>query len=179
MIFNNINYLIMTTFNRQPFFKIKGYNSHFINLMVNKSFYKGINISNDINIKVNNIIKNYNINDCIKLILSYGDFQDAFLKYNDPIFLFSIDRNNKLLFYRTLVINYIKDIINIQIEIYINDIILYNNTINSISDKTCVICLNSINNKECLTSCKHIFHLTCLSKWYKKNKTCPTCRANI
>ena len=167
----------MTIFNKHPFILIKDCNSDFINEMVNKSFYKGKNITNDINIKVNNIISNYNINDCIELILNYGDFHDAFLRCDDHNYLLSIDKKDKLLFYKTITINYIKEIINIQIESNINNIILYNNTVNNISDKTCVICFDSINNNNgCLTSCKHIFHTSCLTKWYKKKKTCPTCR---
>ena len=45
----------------------------------------------------------------------------------------------------------------------------------------CCICLNQINRKEkiIILPCKHYFHKSCLLEWYKKSKSCPTCRLLI
>ena len=45
----------------------------------------------------------------------------------------------------------------------------------------CTICLELIeNDNNCKTlSCNHKFHISCISQWYNKKKTCPVCRKNI
>ena len=45
----------------------------------------------------------------------------------------------------------------------------------------CSICLGNIESKRDLitTSCNHNYHIDCLYKWYKNEKTCPYCRDNI
>lgn len=41
----------------------------------------------------------------------------------------------------------------------------------------CPICLDAIPYNELhLTICKHIFHYSCINKWYEKKSTCPNCR---
>ena len=41
----------------------------------------------------------------------------------------------------------------------------------------CCICLDNIlENNIYKTSCNHIFHHTCLQKWFEKKKSCPYCR---
>jgi hypothetical protein len=46
----------------------------------------------------------------------------------------------------------------------------------------CAICMDSIDDKICdeyrgKLSCDHEFHPMCILKWFKKNTSCPTCRA--
>lgn len=43
----------------------------------------------------------------------------------------------------------------------------------------CSICLSKVNKPMCKTKCGHIFHITCLKEWLKKNITCPLCREKI
>tara|TARA_Y100000389_G_C17465186_1_gene524856 strand:+ start:2516 stop:2845 length:330 start_codon:yes stop_codon:yes gene_type:complete len=46
----------------------------------------------------------------------------------------------------------------------------------------CSICLESNEKDNCFGKlpCNHIFHVTCILQWgYKKNTTCPICRAII
>jgi hypothetical protein len=43
--------------------------------------------------------------------------------------------------------------------------------------KNCSICVESIEKDAYITGCYHLFHATCISKWFKRDKTCPTCRA--
>lgn len=43
----------------------------------------------------------------------------------------------------------------------------------------CAICLIELNNKKRIISklkCKHLFHKTCINKWFKQKETCPICR---
>lgn len=44
-------------------------------------------------------------------------------------------------------------------------------------DNCCLICIDENNrDKWSVLTCKHKFHLKCIKQWYKKSKTCPTCR---
>lgn len=46
----------------------------------------------------------------------------------------------------------------------------------------CSICIEDINHVEevCLEiNCGHIFHERCISKWFRRNQTCPTCRNKL
>ena len=44
---------------------------------------------------------------------------------------------------------------------------------------TCTICLDDITeeDKRCIIKCNHVFHYKCLSKWRKRNNTCPIDRS--
>jgi len=42
----------------------------------------------------------------------------------------------------------------------------------------CAICLENCKGGRCLP-CNHTFHHTCISKWEKKQTSCPCCRAHI
>lgn len=45
----------------------------------------------------------------------------------------------------------------------------------------CPICLNWLetNGKVVATNCCHVFHKTCLDKWFDKKNTCPICRTTL
>ena len=45
----------------------------------------------------------------------------------------------------------------------------------------CSICLEKFNiNEEVFkTPCEHLFHVTCITEWLYKNKTCPICRYDL
>ena len=45
----------------------------------------------------------------------------------------------------------------------------------------CSICLEKFNIDEEVfkTPCNHMFHVTCLTEWLYKNKTCPICRYDL
>ena len=47
--------------------------------------------------------------------------------------------------------------------------------------KECSICLNEmkIDDKLLILPCKHYYHKECITKWFKKSKTCPECRINL
>lgn len=46
--------------------------------------------------------------------------------------------------------------------------------------ETCCICLEDIHpyDKE-VTTCKHKYHMECITKWLNEHKTCPLCRNQI
>ncbi len=46
-------------------------------------------------------------------------------------------------------------------------------------DVQCSICLNNITSGQDTTSlsCGHIFHSNCIQRWFRRNATCPVCRA--
>lgn len=49
-------------------------------------------------------------------------------------------------------------------------------------DSQCCVCLGEFEIKEELNqvpSCKHVFHVQCISHWLHSNSTCPLCRASI
>ena len=64
--------------------------------------------------------------------------------------------------------------------IYIRKNILYNSHIikSLLRNKTeCAICLCIIKLDKLYTlKCKHIFHKSCINKWFKCANTCPICR---
>ncbi|KAL4464074.1 hypothetical protein ABPG74_006011 [Tetrahymena malaccensis] len=49
------------------------------------------------------------------------------------------------------------------------------------TSQTCSICYNGFEKDEIIKKlpCKHIFHLSCIKPWLKKQKTCPNCRDDI
>ncbi|XP_028060898.1 probable E3 ubiquitin-protein ligase RHA4A isoform X1 [Camellia sinensis] len=49
-------------------------------------------------------------------------------------------------------------------------------------DSQCCVCLGEFEMKEELNqvpSCKHVFHVDCISHWLHSNSTCPLCRSSI
>jgi hypothetical protein len=46
-------------------------------------------------------------------------------------------------------------------------------------DVQCSICLNNITTGQDVTSlpCDHMFHSQCIQRWFRRNATCPVCRA--
>ena len=62
---------------------------------------------------------------------------------------------------------------------YINQYKTY--ILNETTTKTCAICLASMGDTllgEMVTElpCEHLFHKTCLARWFKDNNTCPLCK---
>jgi len=164
-------------------YRIKGCTPTYINEMARKQYYNGIDINNIINSKCYEIVLNYSIKDCIKLILFYGDLYDSYIiyKYNCPIkFIEDNDINNdRILFHRELAFIYVKELIQSKIEIRINQILNFEEIIKDNNyDKTCSICLDLVSNCNndnwFISKCNHIFHKKCISKW--KRNTCPFCR---
>ena len=47
--------------------------------------------------------------------------------------------------------------------------------------KECVICKEILKEKEIIRvlNCSHIFHINCIDKWFKDNKTCPICKKEV
>lgn len=43
--------------------------------------------------------------------------------------------------------------------------------------RNCPICADTIEKDAYVTKCYHLFHMSCVSEWFKRNKTCPACRA--
>lgn len=43
----------------------------------------------------------------------------------------------------------------------------------------CSICLEKLNGNIKTLSCKHKFHSSCITRWYRNNKTCPICRQHF
>jgi len=44
---------------------------------------------------------------------------------------------------------------------------------------TCAICLETGSSYGHNLKCGHTFHIFCINTWYKRNRSCPCCRANI
>jgi len=177
-------------------YRLKGCTPKYINELARKQFYNGIDISNIIDGKSNEIVLNFSINDCIKLILYYGDLYDAFNRYNNDydnsikfirdLNLSSNDNNensndniNRILFHREIAYLYIKELIQLKIETRINQILNFEEIIkNHNIDKSCSICLELVTSSNddnwFITKCNHLFHKKCISKWTRN--TCPMCR---
>lgn len=137
-------------------------------------FYTSKDINNLINYviktKINEIIENYNINDCITIILNNGDIYDAINNNENTCF----DMTNKIKFHQELARPYLKDWISKKINeiIFIDLLKKYND------EKICSICLDHIQPiLLSLTRCNHSFHKNCILHWI--NNTCPICRNTI
>lgn len=168
-----------------PNYRIKGCSQKIIYDLARKQFYNGLDINNIINDKSYQIVMNYSIKDCIKLILSNGNFYDAINKCNNNYHIKLIKDNpndiydETVLFHRELSFNYIKELINIKIDIRIGEIIRFQELIkNQNFDNTCSICLEVVNSSNddnwFVSKCNHLFHKKCISKWTRN--TCPLCR---
>ena len=46
-----------------------------------------------------------------------------------------------------------------------------------VSDKTCPICM--LSKSDWCLPCDHHFHYNCIEKWFKFNKSCPSCRKHF
>lgn len=176
-----------------PNYRLKGCTNKYINDLAKKQFYNGLDISKSIDDKTYEIVSNYNVKECIKIILCNGDFYDAFIRCNNnyPIKLLKDydDINNHqnnnnvirdtILFHREMAFSYIKELIIIKINNRIDEILNYEKIINNENiDKTCSICLELVNNSKddnwFISKCNHLFHKKCISKWTRN--TCPLCR---
>ncbi|KAJ4911296.1 RING/U-box superfamily protein [Raphanus sativus] len=50
-----------------------------------------------------------------------------------------------------------------------------------VTETDCPVCLTKLSSAESRMElhCSHVFHRDCVTKWLKKNPSCPICRANI
>lgn len=51
-------------------------------------------------------------------------------------------------------------------------------SINNMENLICVICQDDINKFDVIRtiSCKHLFHIECIDRWFTENKKCPICK---
>lgn len=42
--------------------------------------------------------------------------------------------------------------------------------------KDCAICTSSLNSTVAELACAHVFHIDCITPWFRKNLSCPLCR---
>lgn len=51
----------------------------------------------------------------------------------------------------------------------------------AVTQTSCVVCMSEFVNRQRIRElpCQHIFHLKCIDKWLKTNRTCPLCRADV
>ena len=49
------------------------------------------------------------------------------------------------------------------------------------ADNMCSICRDEIKTVELAKKlfCKHVFHVTCLKAWLRRQQRCPTCRSDV
>lgn len=47
------------------------------------------------------------------------------------------------------------------------------------SDNVCIICREEMTDNCKKLPCNHIFHINCLTTWFQRQQTCPTCRLDI
>ena len=181
-----MNYFI--NINLNPNYKLKGCNIKYINDIAKRKIEDyNININNIIDDKIYEILSNYSVKDCIRLILLIGNFYDAFLRCKTtnnhfPNNLIDNDNNiydNTILFHRRLAFDYVKEIILNKILYRINEILNFQDIINNQHlDKTCSICLELVTNSDednwFISKCNHLFHRKCIFRWKKNN--CPICR---
>ena len=53
--------------------------------------------------------------------------------------------------------------------------------LNDLTDTECIICLGQLKSGEhaTLVKCGHMYHTTCLYRWFVKKKTCPICDITV
>ena len=154
---------------------LKGCDAKFINDLVYRSCH-GQDIRKDVVVKALSVVNSYDIKECYKIIMYHGDFHDAYVKIQS-ITEMKIENSNKLKFYRQFAFIYIRQIINMKINVKIDKIKLKKKIASEKTDVTCVICLENIEKDAQFTKCNHAFHRACMDQWGKKS--CPICRSNI
>ena len=52
----------------------------------------------------------------------------------------------------------------------------------TVSKNVCVICIDDYKSDNLIReikTCKHLFHVKCIDKWFEENHSCPECRISI
>lgn len=155
---------------------LKGCTAAFINNLAIRSF-NGEDISENIKNKAVIIVDSYNISECTRIIVNYGDFHDVYVQLQlNPDCHIAV--SNKLMFHKQIAYIYIKEIIETKVKHKVDAIKIIRRFATGNCDSTCSICLSDIKPKDAMiTSCNHIFHKDCMSQWQRN--TCPMCRSNI
>ena len=68
---------------------------------------------------------------------------------------------------------------NLKKELNFIKKIIYKESAKLQCETECSICLIKLDNKKRIISqlnCDHLFHKTCINKWFKQKYTCPNCR---
>jgi len=145
---------------------LKGCNAYFINRLVSR-YNRDDEISNiysDIRIKAVEVVNNYTIDDCQKVIIKYGDFHDAYVKLQS--FDLPICVSNKLKFHRQMALIYVREVIKSKFEFKISH--------RNVVRHTCSICQSHITNNDVhISRCGHVFHRLCMMQF--NNANCPQC----
>ena len=161
------------------------------------------NINNNIHILKNQIIQNLESDDLINL-KEENDFRignlhidllnDDFI--DEPSEIIKVDLSNNLfndficnvnnidnMTYEELLdlenkIGYVKKGISLRKKLGLKKEIYSSKKFNY---KECVICKEILKEKEIIRvlNCFHIFHINCIDKWFKDNKTCPICKKEV
>lgn len=156
---------------------IKGCDAKYINDLVMQKI-RGVKdeiINNNISLKTMSIVNNYDIQQCMQIILKQGvDFHDIYVKLQSMQDV-EIDTSDKLKFHRHIALIYVKQLIlkkyNTKLQAHICKA--------SVAAKTaeCSICLQKITSDAQITRCHHAFHRACMIQWGRPS--CPLCRANV
>jgi len=83
------------------------------------------------------------------------------------------------------ILNIDLSVCNNEIRKYIKQLLGINHWIDCIKKITpnenieCPICYTKITDEYLTTPCSHSFCVSCITKWYETNNTCPYCRYNI
>jgi hypothetical protein len=156
---------------------LKGCDARFVNGLVARAF-KGQNVKVDIHNKATTIVNSYDIKDCMKIITTYGDLQDVFMKLQlNPGVLESIS-GNKLKFHRYAAFIYVEKVIDTKVKVKLDAFRVKAGIASGQCDMTCSICLAEIAACDAkITRCNHAFHRACINQWGRD--TCPMCRGNI
>ena len=159
---------------------LKGCDAAFIQSQVHIYMRSG-DVSATVNMKVIEIINNYSIYDCSRLILKHGDMHDAFVKYAQRCNNHVIT-SDKLQFHRELAFGYIKDIINAKITYKVSILSARISHVIDPIDRICAICIDDVSIADSelyVTRCNHIYHRHCIQQWLNSKTSCPTCRRII
>ena len=161
------------------------------------------NINNNIHILKNQIIQNLESDDLINLKeendFRIGNLHIDLLNNNfidEPSEIIKVDLSNNLfndficnvnnidnMTYEELLdlenkIGYVKKGISLRKKLGLKKEIYSSKKFNY---KECVICKEILKEKEIIRvlNCFHIFHINCIDKWFKDNKTCPICKKEV
>jgi|LakMenEpi03Aug12_release.lakeMendotaPanAssembly.Ray.scaffolds.fasta_scaffold170151_3 hypothetical protein len=154
---------------------LKGCDAKFINGLVVRS-HKGEDIRQDVVIKSLSIVNSYDLKECNKVVLTHGDFHDAYVRLQS-IPGMKIESSSKLKFYRQFAFIYVRQIINMKVKVKIDAHKLKKKMASEKTAISCSICLENIEKDAQFTKCDHTFHRACMTQWGKN--ICPLCRGAI
>ncbi len=154
---------------------LKGCDAKYINGLVTRSIngVSEVEIMENISLKTMAIVSTYDIKQCVKIITTYGDFHDAYIRLQATDG-FHFDVSDKLNFHKHMALLYIKQIIVMKYRVKLD---AYKFKISRrFGVQSCSICLENITSDVQITRCNHTFHRACMTAW---GRTCPMCRANV